>query len=112
MLSDDRITDVSLQHIARMPALKTLWFQDCSVSDEGLELLRGSPTIEYLLIRNTQVTTAGLRTCRHCRISGYFVSVLLHRKASKRAGAGSKTSHKSSGCASMVQVSATRILFI
>jgi internalin A len=62
MLSDEKVTDASLPAIAKMAALKTLWFQRCKVTDEGLAKLTGHPTLEYMLFRELPMTTASLET--------------------------------------------------
>lgn len=62
MLSGEKITDASLPAIAKMPKLKTLWFQHCKVTDEGMAKLAGHPTLEYVLFDVVGITTKSLDT--------------------------------------------------
>jgi internalin A len=62
MLSDEKVTDASLPAIAKMPKLKTLWFQHCKVTDEGIAKLAGHPTLEYVLFYVDGITTKSLAT--------------------------------------------------
>ena len=55
-----QVTDVGLEHLKWLIALKELYLGDTQVTDAGLLHLRGLRNLEYLNLRGTQITDAGL----------------------------------------------------
>lgn len=55
-----RISAVGLQHLRRLPTLKTLRLPQSPVGDAGLAILGEITTLEELLFKDPQVTDAGL----------------------------------------------------
>lgn len=60
-LTDTRITDAALQHIASSTRLERLWLDDTQVTDSGMHYIRNLSGLKYLSLQGTQVTDEGLK---------------------------------------------------
>ena len=63
-LSQTAVTDDSLESVARLIKLTTLWLNETKITDQGLEKLRSLKRLEQLDVSGTQVTADGIAKLR------------------------------------------------
>jgi hypothetical protein len=66
------LTDRSAEQISRLKSLRTLWLDDATLTDAGLDYLAELPNLVELCVHRTQVTARGVAEFRErlptCRV--------------------------------------------
>lgn len=64
ILDNTSVTDAGLEVLRGMKGLRTLWLSNTSVTDVGFEVLRGLTSLQELRLDHSKVTDAGLEVVR------------------------------------------------